>query len=253
MRELKLDHIIHYIQQLDDFKFPGHILKLNPGGQHDRLGTFNRLAYLDNTYIELLDVYKPEVLQKVIKTEEGRVAFPSKIVQDDYKQGLKTIAFSTSDIDKVKETLEKKHVEVIGPVNMQRENKKGNKTSWRLLYIADPDYRVKPPFFIQWDDPDEVRNKKIEPFKQKEFLVKGMIINSTERTHTVEKWQKWFDMTIVNETSTYTDLKLDQDAIVYRICDADHSGYKTIQLTDKKTTSSYTLIIRGANYQFEAN
>ena len=33
MKELKLDHIIHYIQQLNDFKYPGHILKLNQGGQ----------------------------------------------------------------------------------------------------------------------------------------------------------------------------------------------------------------------------
>lgn len=253
MKELKLDHIIHYIQQLNDFKYPGHILKLNQGGQHERLGTFNRLAYLNNAYIELLDVNKPEVLQKIIKTEEGRVSFPSKIVQDDYKQGLKTIAFQTSDIDQVKSDLEEKGVEVIGPVNMQRENKKGHKTTWRLLYIADPDYRVKPPFFIQWDEIEEVRNKKIEPFKQKEFTVKGIVINSTERAHTVEKWCKWFNMKIVDETATYSDLKFENDPIIYRINDGHYSGYKTIQLTDNKTTSSYTLIIRGANYQFEAD
>ena len=74
---------------------------------------------MNNAYIELLNVNKPEVLQKIIKTEEGRVSFPSKIVQDDYKQGLKTIAFQTSDIDQVKSDLEEKGVEVIGPVNMR--------------------------------------------------------------------------------------------------------------------------------------
>ena len=31
---------------------------------------------------------------------------------------------------------------------MERENTKGEKTTWRLLYIADPDYRVKPPFLF---------------------------------------------------------------------------------------------------------
>ena len=60
-------------------------------------------------------------------------------------------------------------------------------------------------------------------------------------------------MKIVDETATYSDLKLENDPIIYRINDGHYSGYKTIQLTDNKTTSSYTLIIRGANYQFEAD
>ena len=29
---------------------------------------------------------------------------------------------------------------------MHRENKKGEQIDWQLLYIADPDYLVKPPF-----------------------------------------------------------------------------------------------------------
>lgn len=95
MQDLKLDHIVHYVQQLDNFKFPGHLFTLYQGGKHDKLGTYNRLAYLNNAYIELLDIYKPEKLQKIVKSEEGRVSFPSKIVQDQYKQGLKTIAFQT--------------------------------------------------------------------------------------------------------------------------------------------------------------
>lgn len=65
MQNLKLDHIIHYVHQLNDFKYPGHLFTLHQGGQHVRLGTFNRLAYLNNAYIELLDVFKPEILQKL--------------------------------------------------------------------------------------------------------------------------------------------------------------------------------------------
>src|SRR5699024_11597937 len=70
---------------------------------------------------ELLDVYKPETLQKIIKSEEGRVSFPSKIVQDHYQQGLKTIAFQTQDISKLKENLEAQNIEVVGPIEMDRE------------------------------------------------------------------------------------------------------------------------------------
>ena len=32
--ELKFDHIIHYINQLNQFEFPGKLLKLHNGGKH---------------------------------------------------------------------------------------------------------------------------------------------------------------------------------------------------------------------------
>ncbi|WP_436854769.1 VOC family protein [Staphylococcus caeli] len=253
MQNLKLDHLIHYVQQLDNFKYPGHLFTLNQGGQHERLGTFNKLAYINNAYIELLDVYKPDVLQKIVKTDEGRVSFPSKIVQDQYSQGMKTMAFGTTDIEQLKIELEAKGVDVIGPVHMHRENVKGDKTSWKLLYIADPDYRVKPPFFIQWNEHEDVREKKIAPIRQNEFRIKSIDINSTERAHTVRKWQRWFDMELVSESDKTTTLKLKNDDILFNISDGNYSGYKTVTLQDSKTTSPYTLIIRGLSYRFEAD
>ncbi|GGB73550.1 VOC family protein [Staphylococcus nepalensis] len=253
MKDLKLDHIVHYVQQLDNFKFPGHIFTLHQGGKHDRLGTYNRLAYLNNAYIELLDVYKPETLQKIIKSEEGRVSFPSKIVQDHYQQGLKTIAFQTQDISKLKENLEAQNIEVVGPIEMDRENTKGEKTTWKLLYIADPDYRVKPPFFIQWGESVKERETKIAPLRQEAFTIKGIEINSTERNHTAEKWKQWFGMEVVSHSETETTLKLKNDDVVYRIYDGAYSGYKAVILKDNKTASPYTLIIRGLKYKVEAD
>lgn len=253
MQYLKLDHIIHYIHQLENFKFPGHLLTLNQGGQHERFGTFNRLAYLENAYVELLDVYKPEVLQKIVKSDEGRVSFPSKIVQDQYSQGMKTLALSTADINQLKEDLEEKGIDVIGPIEMHRENIKDDKTSWKLLYIADPDYRVKPPFFIQWDENEQKRNEKLEALRQKEFMIKSINLHSTERAHTVKKWQHWFDMDIVSEDEKVTILKLKHDDLIFKISDGPNSGYKSITIKDSKTTSPYTLIIRGLSYIFEAD
>ncbi|NWK83285.1 VOC family protein [Staphylococcus sp. GSSP0090] len=253
MQYLKLDHIIHYIHQLENFKFPGHLLTLNQGGQHERFGTFNRLAYLNNAYVELLDVYKPDVLQKIVKSEEGRVSFPSKIVQDHYSQGMKTLALSTDNIEQLKEDLEGKGIDVIGPIDMHRENIKGDKTSWKLLYIADPDYRVKPPFFIQWDEDERKRNEKLDALRQKEFTIKTIHLHSTERAHTVKKWQQWFDMDIVSDDENTTILQLKQDQLLFKITDGTDSGYKSVTIKDSKTTSPYTLIIRGLRYIFEAD
>lgn len=136
---------------------------------------------------------------------------------------------------------------------MERENTKGEKTTWRLLYIADPDYRVKPPFFIQWNENIETREEKLTSLRQNAFSIKAIEINSTERTHTVEKWQQWFGMEIVNDTETFTTLKLKNDDIVYRIYDGEYSGYKAVTLKDDHTTSPYTLIIRGLKYKVEAD
>lgn len=53
---LKFNHIIHYVNQLKSFQFPGRVLTIQPGGKHPRLGTYNKLSYINENYIELLDV-----------------------------------------------------------------------------------------------------------------------------------------------------------------------------------------------------
>ncbi|MCU5745172.1 VOC family protein [Staphylococcus sp. SQ8-PEA] len=246
---LKLDHIIHYVKNIEHFNFPGDILKIHPGGKHEKLGTHNRLVYLKNAYVELLDIYKIEQLQKIVKSEEGRVSFPSKIVQDGFSQGFKTIAFETNDIENEKARLEQLGVNVIGPISMERENKKGKRKTWKLLYIAEFDYCVKPPFFIQWDEPQREREEALSPLRQNHFTLGSINIESKNRHKTVENWQKWYNMAICRDNEEFTELKLD-DEVVYRIFDGDQSSYKSIVIEDDETTSSYSFNIRGAEYRF---
>ena len=86
----------------------------------------------------------------------------------------------------VKRRLNDKGIDVIGPIKMDRENKRGDKLSWQLLYIADPDYMVKPPFFIQWNDSDEYREEQFKKFYQLTFTIETVIISSEKRRDTVE-------------------------------------------------------------------
>ncbi len=60
---LKFDHIIHYIDQLDRFSFPGDVTR-DSGGYHHKYGTFNKLGYINENYIELLDVENNEKLKR---------------------------------------------------------------------------------------------------------------------------------------------------------------------------------------------
>ncbi|WEN70006.1 VOC family protein [Staphylococcus sp. NRL 16/872] len=249
--ELRFDHIIHYVDQLNNFKYPGNILQLSAGGKHQKFGTFNRLAYINENYIELLDVEDVDKLKKEAKTEEGRVAFATKIVHDHFQQGFKTMAFRTSDMAALQQTLHEHNIETIGPIEMHRENKKGDKTGWKLLYIADPDYMVKPPFFIEWDDSEEARNEKLDHLYQKQFTIDRIIIHSAKRSKTLSKWQKWFKMRIIDEGEDYTDLQLTDDNIIYRVQDGTTSGYQTVVFKDKEATAPYSIIVKGAKYRFE--
>ena len=72
----------------------------------------------------MLDVENESKLSNIAKTEEGRVSFATKIVQDHFKQGFKGICFRTKDINQVKSTLENRGVDVIGPIDMEEKIKK---------------------------------------------------------------------------------------------------------------------------------
>ncbi|HDG7238235.1 TPA: VOC family protein, partial [Staphylococcus aureus] len=136
---LKFDHIIHYIDQLDRFSFPGDVIKLHSGGYHHKYGTFNKLGYINENYIELLDVENNEKLKKMAKTIEGGVAFATQIVQEKYEQGFKNICLRTNNIEAVKNKLQSERVEVVGPIQMERDTHKDGKVKWQLLYIMNQD------------------------------------------------------------------------------------------------------------------
>ena len=65
-----------------------------------------------------------------------------------------------------------------------------------------------------------------------EFEIKELIITSTQRETTVSLWKEWYNMKIVNETATSTDLKLESDEVIYKIEDGKDSGFHTLIMTD---------------------
>ena len=89
INEVEIDHMIHYVDQLKGFKYPGELLKIHSGGKHHQYGTFNRLTYINGNYIELLDVEDVEKLKKEAKTEEGRVALQRKLFKMILSKDLK--------------------------------------------------------------------------------------------------------------------------------------------------------------------
>ena len=85
------------------------------------------------------------------------------------------MAFRTEDIERVKQSLNERHIDTIGPIHMDREDKKGEKIRWKLLYIADPDYMVRPPFFIEWNKNKVDHMQNLDSFFQKQFKIDKII------------------------------------------------------------------------------
>lgn len=249
MKDLKFDHIIHYMKHIDEFHYPGDVLNVVNGGLHNRYGTHNKLAYINLAYIEIIGVSDRDKLKKITKTNEGRVSFVAKIVQDDFKQGFKAFAIRTNDIDQLKEDFENKGLDVVGPIEMGRENKKGEQTSWRLLYLNQPDTELKPPFFIQWNKSEAEREESIKDKFQPEFKIKAIEVQTTNKTLVVNQWRDWFNMETIEDNEDETILKLPSEAIEYRIKQGRKNGY-SIVIQDKETNAPYNISTRGAEYHF---
>src|SRR5215212_6556216 len=101
------------------------------GGRHEHRGTHNALIRFGGVdYIELLGVYDPETA-----AESGLNGRTLAEFVADREGGL----------------------EMVGPFEMKREKPDGRELTWRLLVPEDIPWRRRWPFFIEWDDPDEVR------------------------------------------------------------------------------------------------
>ena len=52
------------------------------------------------------------------------------------------------------------------------------------------------------------KNESLKDLYQKQFSIETLVVSSEKRNLTVDNWIKWYDMKVVDETDTYTDLIL---------------------------------------------
>lgn len=248
--DIEFDHIIHYIKGLNHFEFPGEYLTIQKGGQHEKLGTFNRLVHIDLKYIELIDIFDKGKIKHQSKTHEGKYSFATSIMANGYKQGFKKICFRTHDIHKLKSQFKERGLETIGPVKMTRYNKKGNLIEWQLLYVNDHEYDMMMPFFIQWNKDDETRQADLESSFQRHLDI-DMVEFKTHQRHTmVDQWKKWFDMQVIEESDKYTLLYSPAQKVKFKITEGREDIIDTLHLVNQTIDAPILIRTRGANYQF---
>src|SRR5918996_2621201 len=124
-----------------------------PGGRHEHRGTHNALIRFNGAdYVELLGVYDP-----VTAIESGLNGRTLAEFVRDRQGGLVGHCYATDDIEAEAGRTREAGLEMVGPFEMRRKRPDGRALTWRLLVPEDIPWRRRWPFFIEWDDPDEVR------------------------------------------------------------------------------------------------
>ena len=118
-------------------------LRAGGGGRHDALGTFNRLVWLDDTYLELIGVFdRALAVQSWIGAPTVRAL--------DAGGGLATWSVATDDIEGDVARLNAGGALLAQPITGERVRPDGGVVRWRLSTPGElgPE---RPPFLIEHD------------------------------------------------------------------------------------------------------
>jgi hypothetical protein len=111
------------------------------GGRHEQLGTFNRLIWLGDSFLELIGVFDP------VLAAASWIGAP--IVHAlETGGGLATWAIATDDIDGDLERLRSTATDLHAPIDGERRRPDGEVVRWRLA-AARPLGPTRPPFLIE--------------------------------------------------------------------------------------------------------
>ena len=122
-------------------------LAFTGGGRHEAMGTFNRLAFLGDAYLELIGVFDRDL---VASSAAFAVGLASRAVLDDGREGLATYALATDDVAGDAARLRAGGSPIGVPVAGSRTRPDGGVVRWTTAF--PPLGPAEPPFLIQHDD-----------------------------------------------------------------------------------------------------
>ncbi len=114
------------------------------GGRHEAWGTFNRLAFLGDTYLELIGVFDRVLADSATGSAVARATLA---VLDGGDEGLATFALATDEIDGEVARLRAAGSSIGAPVDGSRARPDGEVVRWRTAVASvGPG---EPPFLIE--------------------------------------------------------------------------------------------------------
>lgn len=157
---LKLDHVVYFTE-----KSPAEVVVEQKGlgwhavvgGSHEKWGTQNALMYMNNSYIEWLSVEHRDFAEKA---NHQLVDLLLRDISEGENWG--TICFSVKGIDAFNESIREVGYKTSGVLNAERKTTSGNIRKWKMLFVEQQSsINLPQPFFIEWEEEDELRFNKL--------------------------------------------------------------------------------------------
>src|SRR5690625_3291829 len=123
-----------------------HQLKGGPGGKHDNWGTYNHLAFMNNSYIEWIGI---DDLEKASESDNPLIKHVYH-ASKNRSEGVIQFAFSVDNIEAYRNEFESKNIPYTGPFSGSRTKPDGSLLEWKMLF---PQYDVEGaplPFLLEW-------------------------------------------------------------------------------------------------------
>lgn len=118
-------------------------LRARGGGRHDALGTFNRLVWLGDSYLELIGVFDRA------RAEHSWIGRPT-VAKLDHGGGLVTFALASDDLGADVVELQAGGSRLGAPVPAERRRADGKTVRWRVA-LPPQLGPSEPPFLIEHD------------------------------------------------------------------------------------------------------
>lgn len=254
MSTLLLDHVVHYVNNLQDAVkvFTAHRLHAFPGGAHPGWGTHNALSYFGLNYVEFLSIRDADEVaaaqDRLLLSKEIQTFLPDR-------ECLHRVALRSDDIEASYAELQSHGLDLSPLIAGQRHDKQGNLIEWRMFTIDGDFQGVAYPFIIQWGEPDDERLGLLRerglarPHPAGDITFQSLIFKVQEPEQIAAQWQKLFHFPLT-ETSA-TELQVGDHRFIFQ--HGEQNALIAVQLaTSSPELMNKSLLVGEGEYQFVA-
>ncbi|WP_150267532.1 VOC family protein [Paenibacillus tepidiphilus] len=253
MAELKWDHLVHYVNVLDQpvEQFREHGLIAFRGGSHTSWGTYNSLSYFGLTYIEFLGI---ENLELAKATEHNVVVRDAVNVLPEHEV-LSRVVLRTDDIEAVEASLKAAGLALSPIIDGKRLDNEGRLIEWRMMTIDGDFQGLVYPFIIQWSGTDLERLQRltesgvIQPHPAGNTDMVSAVFRVSDPAAAAKHWGELFGLSLAESEGSSYSLQIGEQS--FDFVQGDENQFKQVVFeTDSAELKGKTLQIGEGEYVF---
>ncbi|NQX45702.1 VOC family protein [Paenibacillus tritici] len=255
MAVLKWDHLVHYVNDLDQpvQLFSEHGLAAFRGGSHKAWGTYNALSYFGLTYLEFLGI---ENLELARATEHNVVVRDAVTVLPEHEV-LSRVVLRTDDIEAVEDSLTRAGLLLSPIIDGKRLDNKGRLIEWRMMTIDGDFQGLVYPFIIQWSETDEERLDSLnaaginQPHPAGTVDIVSAVFHVSDPAAAARHWSELFGLPVTGPVDDSYSLKAGDHQTFNFVQGTENQFTQVVLRTDSPQLKGQTLRVGEGEYVFE--